>query len=56
LDWQRGEQAYRYCHLTTQAEMAGLIAKTNLVMSDFWIADGKTDNLNHYYLFEEKAQ
>lgn len=55
LDWQRGTAAYRYCHLTTQAEINQLADHAQLKIVEHWAADGKTNNLNHYYLLAKKA-
>lgn len=53
LDWQRGTQAqpaYRFCHLTTDQEMAQLIAPTDLELkTQFW-----ADKYNHYFVLQKK--
>jgi tRNA (uracil-5-)-methyltransferase TRM9 len=55
LDWQRGTHAYRYCHLTTEQEVHTLATQANLAIKESWIADGKNNNLNNYYLLAKKA-
>lgn len=55
LDWQRGERAYRYCHLTTSDELNALATSANLTIAQEWQADGKTHNLNQYYLLTKKG-
>lgn len=50
LDWQRGSTAIRYCHLTKPAEMKELLVDSCLALVDTFAADGKSNNLNDYYL------
>lgn len=50
LDWQRGENAVRYCHLILPEEMDELIKSAGLVVVDKFSCDGKSQNLNDYYL------
>jgi SAM-dependent methyltransferase len=54
LDWQRGSNAYRYCHQVTTEEMNKLLEQSNLHIVDQWDSDGKTNNLNTYYLLQKK--
>ncbi len=56
LDWQRGEQAVRYCHLVSEQEMTSLFKSTDLKLIDSFEADGKQKNLNRYYLFAHREQ
>jgi tRNA (uracil-5-)-methyltransferase TRM9 len=53
LDWRRGEQAIRYCHLTTKKEISELIKETNLKIIEMYKADSKTNNLNQYYILKK---
>lgn len=50
LDWQRGENAVRFCHLILPEEMSDLIKNAGLVLVDSFSCDGKSNNLNDYYL------
>lgn len=52
LDWQRGEQAIRYCHYADNAEVNELTKETHLKLISSYKADSKTNNLNQYYLFK----
>ena len=54
LDWQRGKQAYRYCHLVTENEANMLIENTQIEIKKQWDSDGKTNNLNTYYILQKK--
>lgn len=54
LDWRRGKQAIRYCHLTTRAEMNEIIKGSNLEIFKKYKADSKTNNLNQYYLLKKR--
>lgn len=55
LDWQRGKSALRYCHLTTDEELRQLAENSNLTIIKNWTADGKTNNLNNYYLLKKRG-
>jgi tRNA (uracil-5-)-methyltransferase TRM9 len=54
LDWRRGEQAIRYCHLTTEEEMTQIIKESDLEIIEKYKADSKTNNLNQYYLLKKR--
>jgi len=54
LDWKRGIFAYRYCHLTDETEVNNIIEKANLKVISQIAADGKSQNLNHYYVCKKK--
>jgi SAM-dependent methyltransferase len=54
LDWQRGTTAFRYCHLVTEKEMKELTKNAQLEIIASWDSDGKTNNLNTYYLLQKK--
>lgn len=48
LDWQRGEEALRYCHYVDDQEHQALIAATALQEIESYMADGRNNALNHY--------
>lgn len=54
LDWQRGKTAFRYSHLVTEQEMKSLADTAGFEISDSWESDGRTHNLNTYYLLKKK--
>jgi SAM-dependent methyltransferase len=55
LDWQRGKNGYRYCHLTTQTEIEVLCSQAGLQIEAQFTADGKSHNLNHYYVLKKSS-
>jgi 2-polyprenyl-3-methyl-5-hydroxy-6-metoxy-1,4-benzoquinol methylase len=55
LDWQRGKSAYRYCHYSPREEMEAHFKKSNLHLLNHFEADGKSEQLNSYYLLTKKA-
>lgn len=54
LDWQRGTKATRYCHLVKLAEMEKLMEGSGLTLIKTFSADGKSGNLNDYYIFKRE--
>lgn len=46
LDWQRGGQGLRYCHLVDEAEMAALAQQAGLHVQALFYDDGRGKNLN----------
>lgn len=54
LDWRRDIYAYRYCHLTDPKEVVELLKDANLEIIDQLQADGKSQNLNTYYICQKK--
>ncbi|MEI2692788.1 MAG: class I SAM-dependent methyltransferase [Anaerolineae bacterium] len=46
LDWQRGGQGLRYCHLVDEAEMEALAQQAGLHMRALFYDDGRDKNLN----------
>ncbi len=55
LDWRKGEKAnqvFRYCHHISEKEMIELIEKSGLVVVDKFFADGKSRQLNQYFLLK----
>ncbi len=50
LDWQRGETAYRYCHFADQEEIVRLVAEAGLESELNFSAEGRSEQLNSYYL------
>lgn len=51
LDWRAGTTAVRYCHDTSREELVAQAAAAELKLIHNFTADGKTENLNDYYLF-----
>lgn len=54
LDWQRGEEAVRYCHWVKPKEMREVVDQAGLEIIDQFSADGKSKQLNDYYLLKPK--
>ena len=55
LDWRKGdhaEQVFRYCHYISEKEMTKLTEKSGLVMVSKLFADGKSGQLNQYFLLK----
>jgi len=50
LDWQRGSNAWRYCHYYTEDEMLNLLAKHGLNLSQKFYGDGKNSVMNTYWV------
>lgn len=53
LDWRRGENAdqhFRYCHHLGEKEMIQLTQKAGLKIIDSFFADGKSKELNQYFI------
>jgi len=50
LDWQRGKRALRYCHDTSLSQMQNHANSAHLTISTHFSADGKTGDLNDYYV------
>lgn len=48
LNWQRGNQAIRYCHYDDLNSFQAQLNETNLELQDYWYADGKGDHQNLY--------
>ncbi|MBD3250297.1 MAG: methyltransferase domain-containing protein [Candidatus Pacebacteria bacterium] len=55
LDWKRGEEAVRYCHWIKPAEMQEIAQQADLEIIDQFAADGKSKELNNYYLLQAKT-
>lgn len=54
LDWKRGDRALRYCHHTNHEEALKLIKKSNFTLLENFTADGKTNDINQYYVLTSK--
>ena len=54
LDWQSGPTAIRYCHDTQPEELLHQAEDAHLRLIESFSADGKTGDLNEYYLFQRK--
>lgn len=50
LDWQRNTTAYRYCHFMNQTEAEALIRQSGFQIVRQFLADGKSQQLNKYYI------
>lgn len=55
LDWQRKKEAKRYCHLVTQSEIESLAEAASLQIVHSYSSDGRTNNLNDYYLLQKNG-
>lgn len=51
LPWERGEKAYRYCHLPTADELQNLLPP-GITTINFW-ADGKQNHSNLYSIIKK---
>ncbi len=52
LDWQKGEQAFRYCHYVDADEINQMQNQLkNLKLTEKFKADGKNEKLNQYLIF-----
>jgi hypothetical protein len=49
LDWQRGK-AIRYARHLTAADMQQITQQTGLIIKQDFLADGKSGQLNHYFI------
>lgn len=54
LDWQRGSEAYRYCHFVSDQEMQALWSGTDLEIVLHYQADGPTQASNSYWIVQKK--
>lgn len=54
LDWQRGKSALRYCHYSSIKEVANLLEKSNWQLNNHYLADGKDDQQNAYFICSPK--
>lgn len=50
LDWRRGEQALRFCHLVDESEKNRILKETDLTEIKSFYADSKTNNGNLYII------
>jgi tRNA (uracil-5-)-methyltransferase TRM9 len=50
LDWQRGQSAVRYCHLTTPEELASYVEAALLQTTATFEADGADHHTNLYWV------
>jgi len=48
LDWQRGNNALRYCHVVNEKEMNSFVDEANIDLIDSFTADGRSGDLNLY--------
>ncbi len=54
LEWNRGNRSLRYCHYTDDKEFDNLVLDSGLEIVESFISDGKTRDLNKYYLLKKK--
>ncbi len=54
LTWGSSPPAYRYCHFIDPEKASRLISSLPLELIDAFTADGKTGNLNQYYLMRKR--
>lgn len=52
LPWDRGAHAVRYCHFTSDEEVAELAQNARLKIEKSFAADGRTHDLNHYFVLK----
>ncbi len=50
LDWVKKQEAFRYSHSYDDAEINETIQKNNLKLIDRYLADGRTENQNEYFV------
>ncbi len=50
LDWVKLEHAYRYSHAYCEKEIAELTTKSNLKILNSFLADGRSENQNEYFI------
>lgn len=55
LDWRKGgkaNQVFRFCHYFSEEEMTNLLAKSDFKIVDSFFADGKSEQLNQYFVLK----
>ncbi len=50
LDWQKGEESFRYCHYYTFEEIDNILKKAGYSLDDAYLADGKENRINRYFV------
>lgn len=55
LDWQRGEQALRYCHYISEDEQEKLIENSGSNLLKQFRSDGKEGNVNQYLVLTNNS-
>ncbi len=60
LDWRKGRVAYRYCHFVDKAELKQINQQLEqqqspLIFKSSFAADGKSDKLNRYLIWQKSA-
>lgn len=53
LDWRKGQKAYRYCHFVDESELKTLSKSYPWKNQQTFLADGKSQQLNLYWLGEK---
>ncbi len=54
LSWGDTEPAYRYCHFTDSDETSRLVSSLPLECFEVFSADGRTNDLNQYFLLKSR--
>jgi SAM-dependent methyltransferase len=54
LSWGDAEPAYRYCHFTDTEETSRWVSTLPLECIDVFSADGRTNDLNQYFLLKNR--
>lgn len=55
LNWASESQAFRYCHASNQQELLTAAKQAQLEIKKSFYADGKSQQLNTYYLLTKKG-
>lgn len=55
LDWQRGTQAFRYCHLVDEEEVGHLVKSLQLTKVEQFYSDGKNGESNLYVVLKKES-
>lgn len=53
MDWKRGQNAFRFCHLVDEQEQTKLISQTNAQLIKKYRADAKEGNANQYVILKK---
>lgn len=54
LDWQRGNNSWRFCHNYTETEVKSILKKFNLDLLQSFKADGRNGQMNTYWICKLK--
>lgn len=53
LDWQRGEEAFRYCHFWPEREISQCVEKSGLKVIKSFKADSRSQQANYYLILQK---